>query len=52
MFPSNQRGKVTKEEKKLNCFILFFHWSLVSQKQFMSSLIGEEFEFNIFKDIV
>lgn len=33
-FQSNQHGRATKEENKRNCFILFFHWSLVLQKQF------------------
>lgn len=55
MFQSNQSGKVTKEENKP--VVLYFSLEFGFTKtvhvtiQF-DKLIGEEFEFNILKDIV
>lgn len=56
MFPSNQRGKETKEEKSsivlyFSSIGVWFHKTVHVIIQF-DKLIGEEFEFNIFKDIV
>lgn len=56
MFSSNQRGKVTKEEKSSIVYTFlpleFGFTKTVHVIIQFDKLIGEEFEFNIFKDIV